>query len=138
MLLTIVRKYCCEDYTIGDLLIDGDFFCNTLEDRVRDENRNGEFDGDEEKVYGETAIPFGEYKVSLSVSKKFKRLLPYIHNVPEFSGVRIHRGNRAKDSHGCPLVGFNRAKGMVLDSAKTENALMERLKGQKNIQLKII
>ena len=83
---------------IGDLFIDGVFFCHTLEDEKR---------ADGLKVYGETAIPSGTYNVILSVSNRFKRLMPLLLDVPMFRGIRIHGGNTSKDSHGCPLVAFN-------------------------------
>jgi hypothetical protein len=83
---------------IGDLFVDGVFFCHTLEDEKR---------ADGLKVYGETAIPSGTYNVILSVSNRFKRLMPLLLDVPMFKGIRIHGGNTSKDSHGCPLVAFN-------------------------------
>lgn len=52
MKLRVERKYLKENYTIGNLYIDGKFFCNTLEDKVRDINKNGKFDNGETKVYG--------------------------------------------------------------------------------------
>ena len=44
-------------YTIGKLYIDGEYFCDTLEDRIVDTDKSGRFEGDEKKVYGESAIP---------------------------------------------------------------------------------
>lgn len=35
MKLALKRKYSGLDYIIGDLLIDGTFFCNTIEDIIR-------------------------------------------------------------------------------------------------------
>ena len=87
-----------ENNIIGDLLINGEFFCYVLEDQLRAKG---------EKVYGETCIPAGTYKVVVDMSNRFKRLMPRLLNVPMFEGVRIHGGNTAKDSHGCPLVAFN-------------------------------
>lgn len=83
---------------IGDLFIDGEFFCHTLEDEIR---------ADGVKVYGKTAIQAGEYKLILTMSNRFKRLMPLLVDVPDFSGVRLHGGNTSKDSHGCPLIAFN-------------------------------
>ena len=59
-------------YTIGKMYIDGDYFCDTLEDRVRDINKNGKFDNGEVKVAGETAIPYGRYQVVVTMSPRFK------------------------------------------------------------------
>lgn len=130
MKLQLVRKFLCKNYTIGDLYIDDVFFCNTLEDRVREEG--------EPKVYGETAIAFGKYMVIITYSNHFKRPLPLILNVPEFEGVRMHRGNTEMDTLGCILVGKNTQKGMVTSSAMTEKALMKKLSGQLKIELEII
>ena len=41
MKLTLKRRYFAETYTIGTLFIDGVRFCDTLEDKNRDDNRNG-------------------------------------------------------------------------------------------------
>ena len=143
MKLKIKRKFLGDKYTIGDFYINEVFFCNTLEDKVRDINKDGDLnDFNESKVYGKTAIPYGEYDVVLSMSPKFKRLLPEILNVPHFTGIRIHRGNTAKDSAGCPLLGENKVKGMVINSTKYEKELVkvlkETLKTNELITIKII
>ena len=117
-----------ESYTIGSLSIDGKKFCDTLEDRVRDLNKNGVFDGDEKKVYGETAIPYGTYDVVVDYSPKFKRELPRLQNVKHFEGILIHRGNTAEDSAGCILVGENKVKGKVINSTPYEKELVRILK----------
>ena len=112
-------------YTIGRLYIDEKYFCDTLEDRVRDLSK-------EAKIKGQTAIPTGRYRVFLTYSPRFKRILPLLDNVPQFTGVRIHRGNTAKDTEGCILVGYNREVGKVLDSAVTERRLMAVLQNAAN------
>ena len=117
-----------ESYTIGSLSIDGKKFCDTLEDRVRDLNKNGVFDGDEKKVCGETAIPYGTYDVVVDYSPKFKRELPRLQNVRHFEGILIHRGNTAEDSAGCILVGENKVKGKVINSTPYEKELVRILK----------
>lgn len=126
MKLLLKRTFLGESYTIGDLYIDDTWFSNTLEDAVRDT-----------KIYGETAIPKGEYKVVVTLSPRFRRYLPRLINVPQFEGVLIHRGNTAADTHGCILVGQNKVKGMVVNSAPTEIELMKRLKGQTDITIEI-
>ena len=110
-----------DTYTIGKLYIDGQYICDTCEDKVRDLSK-------EKKVYGETAIPYGTYKVSWTYSPKFKKYMPLIEDVPQFNGVRIHSGNTAKDSLGCILVGENKQKGMVLNSRATVNKLYPIIK----------
>lgn len=128
MKLKLERKYFKDAYTIGNLYIDGKYFCDTLEDKNRDVNKNGKFDNGETKIYGETCIPFGTYKVILIMSPKFKRELPRLLNVPSFEGVLIHRGNTAKDSAGCILVGENKAVGKVLNSTLYEERLVKMIK----------
>lgn len=122
MLLEVKRLYKKETYTIGVLMVDGTKFSDTLEDKVRDLNS-------EKKVYGETAIPAGKYKVVMSMSSKFKRAMPYLENVPQFTGIMIHPGNTVKDTLGCILVGENKEKGKLLNSRKTSDKLNEMIKG---------
>lgn len=132
MELLLERKYCKEEYTIGRLYINGVFFSNTLEDTVRDINKNGTFDCGEFKIKGHTAIPYGEYEVIVNYSPKFKRELPRLLNVPHFEGILIHRGNSKKDTEGCILPGENREKGKVLNSTKYELELTKLIKEANN------
>ena len=129
MKLKLKRRYLGEKYTIGSLYIDGVYFSDTIEDKVRDFNADGDLDDPgEKKIYGETAIPFGTYKIELTLSPKFKRLLPLLLNVKSFTGIRIHRGNTAEDSAGCILPGENKVKGKVVNSTKYEVGLVRRMK----------
>lgn len=128
MELKLHRKYIKPTYVIGNLYVDGQFFCNTLEDQNRDLNKNGRFDGLEKKVYAETCIPFGRYEVVVSMSPKFGRELPLLLNVPEFEGIRIHRGNTTKDTAGCILVGENKEVGKVLNSTPYEQKITKLIK----------
>lgn len=116
MELKVERKWPKATYTVGRLYVDGKMFCNTLEDRVRDLNT-------EEKVYGETAIPEGRYRVIFNWSPKFGRNLPRLLNVPHFEGILIHPGNTAADSAGCILVGKNSAVGRLSESRDTSDRL---------------
>lgn len=68
------------------------------------------------KVYGETAIPTGEYIVKMTYSPKYKRKMPQILNVKGFAGVRIHSGNTANDTEGCILLGENTKPGKITNS----------------------
>lgn len=142
MKLELKRRFWGESYTIGSLSIDGKKFCDTLEDKVRDLNKNGVFDGDEKKVYAETAIPYGTYDIVVDYSPKFKRELPRLQNVKHFEGILIHRGNTAEDSAGCILVGENKVKGKVINSTPYERELVRILKeaqGRKEpITIKIV
>lgn len=129
MILTLKRIALRPTYTVGKLYIDGEYVCDTIEDCVRDLNRNGIFDNGERKIYGETAIPFGTYEVTLKVkSPKYSKkqaydwcggYLPRLLNVPHFDGILIHAGNTASDSAGCVLVGENKIVGQVVNSMWT-------------------
>jgi len=129
MELTLFRKYLGEKYTIGKLSNGDHYLCETLEDKVRDlqdYNHDGDFDDQEEgKVYGETAIPAGMYRVLFVYSPKFKRWLPYLSDVPGFKGILIHAGNSAKDSSGCLLVGENKIKGGLINSRYHETVICQ-------------
>jgi hypothetical protein len=128
MKLKLKRRFFAEEYTIGTLSIDGVRFCDTIEDKNRDLNHDGDLnDPGEGKVYAKTAIPFGTYKVIVNRSPKFKRELPRLLDVPHFEGVLIHRGNTAEDSAGCILVGENKVKGQVINSTQYEKELVKRL-----------
>jgi len=121
MKLTLKTRFKAEEYTIGSLLIDGEYFCDTLEDKVRVLNSASD------KIFGKTAIPAGTYKVVVNYSPKFKRRLPRLLDVPYFEGILIHRGNEAEHTHGCILVGENKVKGRVINSAQWERALIQIL-----------
>ena len=142
MELLLERKWLKDKYTIGNLYVNGVFFCNTLEDKIVDLNKNGVFDCGELKISGHTAIPYGEYEIKLTYSPKFKRELPLLIDVPYFEGIRIHRGNTRKDTSGCILVGENKEKGKVINSSKYEVEIIKVIKkainsGEK-ITIKII
>ncbi|MBQ8888245.1 MAG: hypothetical protein IJY59_02000 [Bacteroidaceae bacterium] len=123
MELKLIRHWPKATYTIGRLYIDGKYFCDTLEDRVVDVNRNGTFDGAEKKVYAESAIPYGLYRIEYTHSPRFGRKLPRLINVPSFTGILIHPGNTAKDSAGCILVGKNTKVSKLTQSANTSRNL---------------
>lgn len=103
--LLLVRIDFGEDHTLGKLSVNGKFYCDILEPKVIDTNRNTIIDGDEVKVPGKSAIPFGLYKVIVNRSPRFQRDLPRLLNVDSFEGVLIHRGNTVKDTAGCLIVG---------------------------------
>lgn len=144
MKLLFKRKFKGETCVIGDLFIDGKFFCNTLEDKVRilpllcHETAQGRACKCKEKVYAQTAIPAGTYKITMEYSPKFKRVLPYLHDVPHFLGILIHSGTTEADSAGCLIVGKNTVKGKVLESRATSDALNKILSKEKNIAIEIV
>lgn len=135
-------------YTIGKMYIDGQYICDTLEDADRGLNQNMSLEEiKNKKVYGETAVPTGTYKVDMNtVSPKFKSRtwakpyggkLPRLVLVPGYDGVLIHPGNKAKDTLGCILVGENKAVGQVLNSQVTFKKIMSILTKGTNITITI-
>lgn len=138
--LKIKRRYKGTTYTIGSLFVDDQYFCDTLEDTDRGLKQTDLLSTIKtKKVYGETAIPTGTYKVTLDVvSSKFKDKswakfcsgkLPRLLDVPGYDGVLIHVGNTSKDTLGCILVGQNKVKGQVINSTDTFQKLYNKIKG---------
>ena len=85
MYIRLIRNEAKGNAITGRLVIDGRWFCNTLE-------RKG------------VEIPALCYHVAVTMSPRFKRLLPIVQNVPQRSGIRIHRGSKPEHSSGCVLV----------------------------------
>ena len=115
LVLILYRTYLAEGYTLGRLYFQtGDekprYVCDTLEPQVR-----------QEKVMGMTAIPEGTYKVTVRYSQKFRKQMPFLVGVPDFSGIMIHPGNHARHTQGCILVGELLSKdcGVIQKSADT-------------------
>lgn len=144
MKLTLKRKFLGDKYTIADLFIDDKFFCNTIEDTVRElpitcsYTPKGQSCKCKGKIYAETAIPPGIYKVTMEYSPRFKRKLPFLHNVPHFLGVLIHSGNDESASAGCLIVGNNTVKGKVTESRATSDKLNAILSKETQITIRII
>lgn len=133
MELKVIRKIFTEDYTVGELYINGDFFCDTLELTTR------KLEKASDKVPNKTAIPYGKYVVKLTYSKHFKRVLPEILNVPFFLGARIHSGNTIKDTRGCILVGKYIGKGVIVSSALAMGSIMSAISDDKdNLTIEVI
>ena len=123
-LLTLDRIWRSDDTTIGILKHDGKQICFTLEDKVR------EIPGkpvDQWKVPSRTAIPSGEYDVVITMSNRFKRLMPLLLDVPGFAGVRIHSGNTHEDTEGCILLGTGRVGVRTVVNSKLAIGKFEEL-----------
>lgn len=138
MEIILKRRFKGLKYTIGSLFINDKYFCDTIEDidRYLDSSMSLE-DIKNIKVYGNTAIPYGTYKIDMdTISPKFKDRtwakpyngkLPRLLNVKGFDGILIHVGNTEQDTLGCLIVGENKLKGKVINSTITFNNLMDRL-----------
>ena len=85
MYIRLIRNQPQASAITGRLIINDRWFCNTLE-RVGYQ------------------IPALCYHVAVTMSPKFKRLLPIVQNVPQRSGIRFHRGTKPQHSTGCILV----------------------------------
>ena len=146
MKLEVRRIYKGSTYTIGNLYIDNEYFCHTLEDKDRGLADFMSIENIKKlKIAGSTAIPTGEYAITLEVkSTKYSNYtkypwaedidarVPRLINVKGFDGVLIHpSGNTDKDSAGCILVGQNKVKGQVINSRDTFKELYKLLKDRK-------
>ncbi len=112
MELVLKRTRLRDTITTGQLYVDGEYFCFTLEDKVREVQ--GE-PVEKWKVKHETAIPYGSYKVTLENSPKFGPETLTLLNVPGFTGIRMHAGNTQFDTDGCIVLGYKvRADGIII------------------------
>lgn len=114
-MLQLVRYEFQLERTFGKLAQDGVFLCYTLED------------GPESRVAPKTKglIRAGEYRVDLTWSPRFNRILPLLEGVPGFEGIRIHSGNTERDTEGCILVGLNRDEVEIINSRAALQKLLE-------------
>lgn len=120
----VLKLHPAENVTLGRVYLDNVFFCQSCEDE--DRFLEG---GVTEKQDGRTAIPRGRYRLTTSFSQRFQRVLPLVLDVPGFTGVRIHGGNRAEDSHGCILVGKVRTATGIAQCADTVQRIIEQIDG---------
>ena len=143
MKLEVQRKYKKDTYTIGKLYIDDNYFCDTLEDKDRSLDVSMPLsDIQNTKVWGETAIPTGEYAITMDViSPKFSQKpfymevcqgkLPRLVNVPSFEGILLHVADGPRGAelvHGCIGVGQNKIKGGLINGKETFKELYDRMK----------
>jgi len=126
MELKVIRKWFSTKSTIGEILVNDEVVCYSLEDVARPAGV---------KIYGETAIPVGKYNVEITHSNRYNKPLPLIFNTADlavedgygvrFTGVRIHPGNTDKDTHGCLLPGTTKGDDFVGNSRSAFQKLME-------------
>lgn len=142
MKIDLHRKWRKKGYSIGILSINGQRICETLEDEDR-----GLYEGmslsdiKKRKVAGETAIPTGRYQVAYTYSPRFKKMLPLLMGVPGYEGIRIHAGNRAKDTEGCILCGRNTKVATVTNSrywtGKVNSLIEKAVKNKEEVTISI-
>lgn len=150
MELLVDRKWKKQSYTMSNLYINGEWFCNCLEDTDRGlDNSMSEDTIRTLKKPSITAIPRGTYEITLDVvSPKYSKVqfykdvcngkVPRLKNVKGFDGILIHAGNTDKDSSGCLLVGQNKIKGQVVNSKETFKQLYKLLQDGKSRGEKIV
>lgn len=154
MKLTLERKWKKDNYTIGNLYIDGKWFSNTLEDKDRGLNDSmPKEEINRLKKPKITAIPIGTYEITLNViSPKFSKYpfynsinggrVPRLLNVKGFDGILIHVMDGSKGaelSEGCIGIGRNLIKGGLLQGKEYYKKLYDILKNSKDkITIKII
>lgn len=150
VILKVKRELSKDTYTPGTLYIDGEKFCSTLEDLDRGLTQDmtiGEIQS--KKVYGETAIPKGTYKITTKVvSPKFSKYpfymevcegrLPRLLDVPGYEGVLIHVADGQKKDkllQGCIGIGERQPDGSLLKGRETFKRLWELLKNETDIKI---
>lgn len=153
MKIIINRKYKKEAYTIGEMSIDGKYFCSTLEDKDRGLTQDMPAALiATKKVYGQTAIPTGTYEITLDiVSNRLSKYPFYIEvcegkvprflNVSGFEGILFHVADGPRGAellHGCIGVGKNKIKGGLLEGKETFKKLYKKMEEVKNKGEKII
>ena len=116
--LLIIRDTFTEESTIGELFLNGERFCDTLELPYRDNQRSI------------SCIPIGSYKVRLrparqSATRDYLHLL--VQEVKDRSYILFHKGNTAKDTRGCILVGQGSQQDIVQNSALAMDLLMKEI-----------
>ena len=126
--LLIIRDTFSEKSTVGELFLNGERMCDTLENPYINNERSI------------SCIPEGEYKVRLrtareSATRDYLHLL--VQDVPNRDYILFHRGNSAKDTSGCILVGFASKQDYVKNSTFAMDLLMKEIinLGGENINL---
>ena len=116
--LLILRDTFTENSTIGELFLNGEPMCDTLENPYINNERNI------------SCIPEGEYKVRLRLARE-SATRDYLHllvqDVPNRDWILFHRGNSAKDTSGCILVGLGSQQDFVQNSTLAMDLLMKEI-----------
>jgi len=126
--LLLIRDTFTKESTIGKLFINGERFCDTLENPWLDNQRNI------------SCIPEGQYKVRLRLARE-SATRDYLHllvqDVPNRDWILFHRGNTAKDTSGCILVGNGREQDIVENSRLAMDLVIKEILnlGGENINL---
>ena len=116
--LLLIRDTFTEESTIGELFLNGERMCDTLENP---------YINNERRI---SCIPAGQYKVRLrtareSASRDYLHLL--VQDVPNRKWILLHRGNYASDTNGCVLVGLGTKHNKVNNSRLAMDLLMKEI-----------
>ena len=116
--LLILRDTFTDISTIGNLYLDGEWLCDTLENPYKDNQRNI------------SCIPEGQYKVRLRLPRE-SATRDYIHllvkDVKDRDYILFHIGNSAKDTRGCVLVGIGTEQDLVKNSRLAMELLVKEI-----------
>ncbi len=127
----IIRTEFTTASTIGDLFVQNgqQFFSYILEDKDRQRQADGSIIpwSRDLKIPEETAIAYGTYQLITNHSNRFKRVMPLLVNVPDFTGIRMHNGCTAKNTEGCPLLGYTKAQDFIGQSLAAFHDFMKIL-----------
>lgn len=115
------------EVTLGDLFIEKEHFCKTLEDAIR------EIPGrpvKEWKVYGKTAIKQGKYRLTMEDSPHFGPDTITINGVEDYDDIRMHGGNTILQTLGCVIVGSRTNLTEMTISGAVTDRVLEKLKAR--------
>ena len=126
--LLLIRDTFTKESTIGKLYINGESFCDTLENPYINNERNI------------SCIPEGQYKVRLrlpreSATRDYLHLL--VKDVPNRDWILFHIGNYPSQTQGCILVGNGREQNVVNNSRLAMDLVIKEILnlGGENINL---
>ena len=126
--LLLIRDTFSKKSTIGELFLNGERICDTLENPWVDNQRNI------------SCIPEGVYPVRLrlpreSATRDYLHLL--VQEVPNRDFILVHRGNFPSQTQGCLLVGLGTEQDVVHNSVLAMDLLIKEILhlGGENINL---
>ena len=126
--LLLIRDTFSDKSVLGELHLNGERMCDTLENPWLDNQQNI------------SCIPAGIYDVRLrlareSASRDYLHLL--VKDVPNRKYILFHRGNFPKDTSGCILVGLGTQQDVVQNSVLAMDLLIKEILnlGGENINL---
>ena len=111
--ITIIRTY-YQDYTSGQVWINDNYVCNTLELPYKNNERNI------------SCIPEGIYNAKINYSKKHRAHI-LILKVKGRSDILLHTGNTLSDTQGCVLVGTKYQEKQLRNSKQAMYKIISKI-----------